>query len=34
MFEFFRDVAIDLMGGDSEEEARKRKPANKKSSVF
>jgi len=25
MFEFFRDVAIDLMGGDSEEEARKRK---------
>lgn len=25
MFEFFRDMAIDLMGGDSEEEARKRK---------
>jgi len=25
MFEFFRDMAIDIMGGDSEEEARKRK---------
>lgn len=25
MFEFFRDMAIDLMGGDSEEESRKRK---------
>lgn len=25
MFEFFRDVAIDLMGGDGEEKARKRR---------